>query len=87
MGQSSLCICYTCILLCYGGIMSISKYNYEALCELYCYWFHKVYGVFPHNSDQNTRAQMVRKIWILKRVFKRMEKSNENVRNKTVHTS
>lgn len=65
----------------------MTKYNYETLCELYCYWFFKVYGVLPHNSDRNTRSQMVRKIWILKRVFKRMEKSNEDVRNETVHTS
>lgn len=87
MGQSSLCICCACILLRYGGIMSISKYNMEALNELYCYWYFKVHGVFPHNSDRNTRPQLVRKIWILKRVFKRMEKSNENVRNETVQSS
>jgi hypothetical protein len=61
--------------------MSLSKYNKLALDELYCYWFYKVYGKYPHNADRNTRAQVIRKIWILKRVVKQMEKSNENVYN------
>jgi hypothetical protein len=61
--------------------MSISKYNKQALDELYCYWFYKVYGAYPSRADQNTRGQLVRKIWILKRAVKQMEKSNENVYN------
>jgi hypothetical protein len=57
--------------------MSLGKHNREALDELFCYWYYKVYKRFPHKSAIYTKANLIKFIWILKRKYNRVVRQEE----------
>jgi hypothetical protein len=57
--------------------MSLGKHNREALDELFCYWYFKVYKRFPHKSAIYSNANLIKLIHVLRRKYNRIVRQEE----------